>query len=64
MSANIREMMRNTFYDYEQLATFNSECARGIMHTEEWKVRMAKVQEHFDRHHRAMANLYGVKVIE
>lgn len=31
------------------LATYNSEVARGIVHTEKWKAHMVKLQERFDR---------------
>jgi hypothetical protein len=34
--------------DLQTLATFNSEVARGILHTEEWKKRMGELQKQFD----------------
>ena len=32
----------------QKLAQFNSEVARGIVHTDEYRARMAKLQERFD----------------
>ena len=34
--------------EIEQLACYNAECGRGIMHTEEWDAIMAGVQYMFD----------------
>src|SRR5260221_5167802 len=35
-----------TFSELEQLATYNAERARGIMHTPEWQAKMARSEEH------------------
>jgi hypothetical protein len=35
-------------YEFAQLAMYNAEVARGIVHTPEWKARMAHEQERFD----------------
>ncbi|MHB8742603.1 MAG: hypothetical protein ACYC9L_05695 [Sulfuricaulis sp.] len=32
---------------YDDLATYNSECARGIVHTPEWDLRMVAIQSRF-----------------
>lgn len=34
------------------LATYNSERARGIVHSPEWQERMARLQAHFDQQQR------------
>ncbi len=34
----------------DRLARFNAESSRGIVHTDEYCERMAKLQERFDRH--------------
>lgn len=34
--------------DWAHLETYNQECARGIVHTQEWRERMAREQERFD----------------
>ena len=34
---------------FHPLATYNSERARGIMHTAEWDARMAGLQREFDQ---------------
>ena len=34
--------------DFETLATYNAEVARGIVHTPEWDARMADLQREFD----------------
>jgi hypothetical protein len=36
-----------------ELARFNGEVARGLVHTPEWKRRMALLQEAFDQRYRA-----------
>lgn len=33
---------------WDRLATYNEECARGIVHTPEWDQRMAVLQGRFD----------------
>ncbi len=35
-------------YEFSDLATYNSEVARGIVHTDAWKARMAERQRLFD----------------
>lgn len=35
-------------YYWQQLATYNAERARGIMHTQEWQDRMAEEQRRYD----------------
>lgn len=35
-------------YEYSDLALYNSEKARGIVHTTEWDARMAERQERFN----------------
>lgn len=34
--------------DWFDLATYNSEAARGLVHTDEWKARMELEQRRFD----------------
>ena len=34
--------------DYRELAQYNAECARGIVHTPEWDARMTEKQREFD----------------
>lgn len=34
--------------EFNQLAKYNSEVARGIMHTEEWKQKMAQLQKTYN----------------
>ena len=36
---------------YEQLAIYNAERSRGIVHTPEYDEAMAVIQERFDREH-------------
>ncbi len=36
---------------YDELAVFNSEVARGIVHTNEWRERMATKQSFWDLEH-------------
>lgn len=40
--------MKMSEYRYAELATYNSEVARGIVHTDEWKQRMRLEQELYD----------------
>lgn len=35
-------------YEWNQLATYNAEVARGIVHTPEWVEKMRLEQERFD----------------
>ena len=34
-------------FEWDELATYNSEVARGIVHTPEWKEKMAREQRRF-----------------
>lgn len=34
---------------YDELAVYNAECARGIVHTESYDARMAILQERWDK---------------
>lgn len=36
---------------YQALANFNSEKARGLVHTDEYKEKMKEVQERFNKEH-------------
>ena len=38
--------------EISQLATYNEEVSRGIVHTETWKLRMSVLQELFDDRHK------------
>lgn len=38
---------------FQVLATFNSEVARGLLHSEEWKAKMAQTQRWYDEKLRA-----------
>jgi hypothetical protein len=49
-------------YRWSELATYNSERARGLVHTEEWKARMAKQQEEFNEWARTQ-NEAGIRVV-
>jgi hypothetical protein len=40
-----RRKMETASHDFDDLARYNSERARGIMHTPEWTARMASLQE-------------------
>lgn len=40
--------MRLTPQQINALATYNGECARGIVHTEQYDRKMALLQEHFN----------------
>jgi hypothetical protein len=42
---------------WAHLETYNQERARGIVHTPEWRERMAREQERFDWYARAQAGL-------
>jgi hypothetical protein len=37
---------------YHQLAIYNSEVARGLVHTNEYIAEMAEVQKRFDEEHK------------
>jgi hypothetical protein len=37
-----------SFDEFNTLATYNAEVARGIMHTTQWKVKMAALQQRWD----------------
>lgn len=53
------ERYRLMQYEYEQLATYNAERARGIAHTATWRERMAAEQERFDREQEAFLHGEG-----
>lgn len=36
-------------YEMRQLADYNAEVARGLVHTLEWQTRMALLQDRFDQ---------------
>lgn len=42
-------MLRKQVYRWADLARYNSEKARGIVHTPEWEALMAQEQARFDR---------------
>lgn len=42
---------------YKELAQYNAERARGVMHTPEWDARMAQIQERFIRENQV--EVYG-----
>lgn len=48
-----------SFTEINELGTFNAEEARGILHTSDWRARMAALQERFDRQ---MANAARIQV--
>lgn len=37
--------------EVEELARYNAEVARGIVHTTEWKAKMAEQQRRFENEH-------------
>jgi hypothetical protein len=37
---------------WHELAKYNSEVARGIAHTDEWREKMARQQAEFDTHYK------------
>ena len=49
-------LRRDSFerYEFADLATYNSEVARGIVHTPEWDARMAEDQERFNKQQREL----------
>lgn len=47
--------------DGHELATYNSERARGLIHTDEWHQRMARAQEAFDAARRAEIHAEAAK---
>ncbi len=55
-------MKRNKPYEFADLATYNSEVARGIVHTEEWKRLMALRQEQFNAEQHAWYERQGMTV--
>jgi len=38
-----------TLHEVDKLAIYNSERARGIVHTDAWREQMAELQTRFDR---------------
>ena len=49
--------------DFDELATYNAERARGIVHTPEYDKRMAEVQHRFDWEQRWHAEHDGRTII-
>ena len=49
--------------EFSELATYNSEVARGIMHTPEWTSRMKLVQEAFNARQREWAAENGIQIV-
>lgn len=45
--------------EYDSLATYNSECARGILHTEEYNQKMKAIQQEYDESWLKVIALYG-----
>lgn len=43
------ERARTAPYEFQQLAEYNAELARGLVHTDEWKARMAIEQRRFNQ---------------
>ena len=43
-----KRQQRPDAHRWDELAWYNTECARGIVHTPEWDERMAKRQAAFD----------------
>lgn len=37
-------------YEFNKLAVYNGEVARGLIHTDAWKRRMGELQSQFDSH--------------
>lgn len=54
----MRLRKRESLADYRwiELATYNAERARGIVHTSEWQERMRLEQEAFDREQGRLVN--------
>ncbi len=50
-------------YEFSALATYNSEKARGIVHTDEWKAKMVTDQARFDAQFMEKAEREGWIVI-
>lgn len=44
--------MKLTMKEIDMLALYNSEVARGIVHTDEWKAVMAALQKRFNEEQR------------
>jgi hypothetical protein len=42
---------------WDNLARYNGEVARGLVHTEEWRAKMVADQEEFDREQRYLMTL-------
>lgn len=51
-------------YEFQDLANYNAERARGIRHTEAWQERMAEEQRRFDVVMRERAIAEGAVVVE
>lgn len=50
--------------DLDELARYNSEKARGLVHTPEWDARMAEEQARFNTSWRERAAREGIEIIE
>ena len=44
-----------TDFEINELATYNGECTRGIVHTEAWERRMGRLQSRFNWQHYRLA---------
>jgi hypothetical protein len=55
---------RNEPYEFNALAIYNSERARGIVHTPEWDEKMRLEQERFAEQYWARAERDGWLVVE
>lgn len=53
-----------SYWRWNALAAFNSEVARGIMHTDEYKKRMAEEQLLFDDEQKRKAEKNGWYVLD
>lgn len=48
-------------FDVRDLAIYNAEVARGIVHTPEWKAKMAAEQERFNEWQRSQLAEYALE---
>ena len=49
---------------FEPLAVYNAECSRGLMHTDEYRERMAKLQDEFREWNRSRLIADGFVEVE
>jgi hypothetical protein len=54
-----RKHRPNPFYRWQELADYNSRVSKGIVHTQEYKARMAQEQSLFDDWHKREAEEKG-----